>query len=197
MSEKDKINKNNKDIGKTIATKVPINVYEELVSLVDIGAFLSISDFLREAIRDYLKVYKVSRMRDIDYNEAKKEILSYFIKYQNCYLDELALNLDLDFELVNFILMDLVSEGKIVRLITDEEIFEKLFNGEVDYSKLVDEGKLIKFKGKRLIVESKSRDNDYISLNYNFNDRLISKSKGMIVGDASVIVSDFYSYVGN
>ena len=39
------ISKNNKEIGKTIATKVPINIHNQLISLIENGDYLSISDF--------------------------------------------------------------------------------------------------------------------------------------------------------
>ncbi|MBA7541408.1 hypothetical protein ES705_33721 [subsurface metagenome] len=35
------------------------------------------SDFVREAVRDKLKATKVVKTRDIDYEEAKKEVLDY------------------------------------------------------------------------------------------------------------------------
>ena len=88
---------NNKGIGKTIATKVPINVHDELLDLVECGAYLSISDFLREAIREHLKSYKVASMRDIDYEEAKREVISYFRKFIICFFDDIAINLDFEF----------------------------------------------------------------------------------------------------
>ena len=97
MSE---ISKNNKEIGKTIATKVPINIHNQLMNLIENGDYLSISDFLREAIREQLKTYKVANFREINYFDAKKEVLSYFIKYNDCFLDEIAIDLELDFELV-------------------------------------------------------------------------------------------------
>ena len=78
MSE---ISKNNKEIGKTIATKVPINIHNQLINLIENGDYLSISDFLREAIREQLKTYKVANFREINYFDAKKEVLSYFIRY--------------------------------------------------------------------------------------------------------------------
>ena len=105
------INKNNKEIGKTIATKVPINIHNQLINLIEKGDYLSISDFLREAIREQLKNYKVANFRQVNYFEAKKEILSYFIKYNDCFLDEIAIDLELDFELVFNIINDLVLEG--------------------------------------------------------------------------------------
>ena len=63
---------------------------EELIGLVNSGAYLSISDFLREAIRNELALYKINDIRDIKYMDAKKEVLSYFMKYHDCYLDEIA-----------------------------------------------------------------------------------------------------------
>ena len=39
MSE---ISKNNKEIGKTIATKVPINIHNQLMNLIENGDYLSI-----------------------------------------------------------------------------------------------------------------------------------------------------------
>ena len=104
MSE---ISKNNKEIGKTIATKIPINIHNQLINLIENGDYLSISDFLREAIREQLKTYKVANFRQINYSDAKKEVLSYFIKYDDCFLDEIAIDLELDFELVYILFQDL------------------------------------------------------------------------------------------
>ena len=114
------INKNNKEIGKTIATKVPINIHNQLINLIENGDYLSISDFLREAIREQLKTYKVANFREINYFDAKKEVISYFIKYKECFLDEIAIDLELDFELVINILNDLIIEGRIVKISNDE-----------------------------------------------------------------------------
>ena len=119
MSE---ISKNNKEIGKTIATKVPINIHNQLINLIENGDYLSISDFLREAIREQLKTYKVANFREINYFDAKKEVLSYFIRYNDCFLDEIAIDLELDFELVYNILNDLIQEGRIVKISNEETI---------------------------------------------------------------------------
>ena len=124
------ISKNNKEIGKTIATKVPINIHNQLINLIENGDYLSISDFLREAIREQLKTYKVANFREVNYFDAKKEVISYFIKYNDCFLDEIAIDLELDFELVFNILNDLVLEGRIVK-ITNDELFEKRGQGVI------------------------------------------------------------------
>ena len=188
------INKNNREIGKTIATKVPINIHNQLVNLIENGDYLSISDFLREAIREQLKTYKVANFREINYFDAKKEVISYFIKYNDCFLDEIAIDLELDFELVFNILNDLVLEGRVVK-ISNDELFEKrgLNNMEVDNSN--QSGNILKFEGKRLIVESRSEDYEFISIRHNSNYKAILKNNGVVVDNASVILSEAYSFV--
>lgn len=188
------INKNNREIGKTIATKVPINIHNQLVNLIENGDYLSISDFLREAIREQLKTYKVANFREINYFDAKKEVISYFIKYNDCFLDEIAIDLELDFELVFNILNDLVLEGRVVK-ISNDELFEKrgLNNMEVDNSN--QSGNILKFEGKRLIVESRSKDYEFISIRHNSNYKAILKNNGVVVDNASVILSEAYSFV--
>ena len=188
------ISKNNKEIGKTIATKVPINIHNQLINLIENGDYLSISDFLREAIREQLKTYKVSNFREVNYFDAKKEVISYFIKYNDCFLDEIAIDLELDFELVFNILNDLVLEGRIVK-ITNDELFEKrgLNNQESDNSS--PSKNILKFEGKRLIIESRSKDYEFISIRHNTDFKTILKNNGAVVNNASVILSEAYSFL--
>ena len=188
------INKNNKEIGKTIATKVPINIHNQLINLIENGDYLSISDFLREAIREQLKTYKVANFREIDYFDAKKEIISYFIRFNDCFLDEIAIDLELDFELVFNILNDLVMEGRIVK-ISNEELYERrgLSNQDGDSSKNGEN--ILKFEGKRLIVESRDKDYEFISIRHNADYRTVLKNNGLVVNNATVILSEAYSFV--
>ena len=188
------INRNNKEIGKTIATKVPINIHNQLVNLIENGDYLSISDFLREAIREQLKTYKVANFREINYFDAKKEVISYFIRYNDCFLDEIAIDLELDFELAYNILNDLLLEGRIVK-ISNDELFEKrgLFNQEG--ASLKNRGNILKFEGKRLIVESRDKDYEFISIRHNADYRTIQKNNGLVLNNASVILSEAYSFV--
>ena len=190
MSE---ISKNNKEIGKTIATKVPINIHNQLINLIENGDYLSISDFLREAIREQLKTYKVANFREINYFDAKKEVLSYFIRYDDCFLDEIAIDLELDFGLVLNILNDLIQEGRIVK-ISNEELLEKrgIDNPESYHSK---NNNVYKIEGKRLIVESRSKDYEFISIRHNMDYKSIFKNNGAIVENASVILSEGYSFI--
>lgn len=188
------ISKNNKDIGKTIATKVPINIHNQLISLIENGDYLSISDFLREAIREQLKTYKVANFREINYFDAKKEVISYFIKYGDCFLDEIAIDLELDFELVFNILNDLIQEGRVIR-ISDEDLFEKRESDNRDDESLDNSRNILKFKGKRLIVESRSKDYEFISIRHNVEYKSILKNNGIVVDNATVILSHAYSFV--
>ena len=191
MSE---ISKNNKEIGKTIATKVPINIHNQLMNLIENGDYLSISDFLREAIREQLKTYKVANFREINYFDAKKEVLSYFIKYDDCFLDEIAIDLELDFELVYNILNDLIQEGKIVK-ISNEELFEKRGIDYRDSNFSKDDNPIYKIDGKRLIVESRSKDYEFISIRHNMDYKSVFKNNGIVVENASVILSEAYSFI--
>ena len=191
MSE---ISKNNKEIGKTIATKVPINIHNQLINLIENGDYLSISDFLMEAIREQLKTYKVANFRQINYFDAKKEVLSYFIKYDDCFLDEIAIDLELDFELVYNILNDLIQEGRIVK-ISNEELLEKRGIGNLENYRSKDNGRVYRIEGKRLIVESRSKDYEFISIRHNMDYKSIFKNNGVVVENASVILSEAYSFI--
>ena len=191
MSE---ISKNNKEIGKTIATKVPINIHNQLIHLIENGDYLSISDFLREAIREQLKTYKVANFREVNYFDAKKEILSYFIKYDNCFLDEIAIDLELDFELVYNILNDLIQEGRIVK-ISNEELLEKRGIGNQETYRSKDNDRVYRIEGKRLIVESRSKDYEFISIRHNVDYKSVFKNNGVVVENASVILSEAYSFI--
>ena len=188
------INKNNKEIGKTIATKVPINIHNQLINLIEKGDYLSISDFLREAIREQLKNYKVANFRQVNYFEAKKEILSYFIKYNDCFLDEIAIDLELDFELVFNIINDLVLEGRIEKISNDEMIEKRGLNNQ-DSNNFTDNANILKFKGKRLIVESRSKNYEFISIRHNADYKAILKNNGVVVDNATVILSEAYSFI--
>lgn len=191
MSE---ISKNNKEIGKTIATKVPINIHNQLMNLIENGDYFSISDFLREAIREQLKTYKVANFREINYFDAKKEVVSYFIKYDDCFLDEIAIDLELDFELVLNIIKDLMEEGRIVK-ISNEELFEKRGIDNLDVYRSKDNDSVYKIEGKRFIVESRFKDYEFITIRHNADYKSVFKNNGMVLENASVILSEAYSFI--
>ena len=98
---------------KTVGTKLTPKEYEEIVKMIDMGMFLSVSDFLRDAIRDKLKATKIIKLRDINYEDAKKEILGYYRNYNEAYDYEVSENLELDYELVCQITEELEQEGRL------------------------------------------------------------------------------------
>ena len=170
------------NIGKTIATKIPLNMYEEINYLIENGAYLSISDFLRESMREHLKTVSVHKTRNITYRTAKKEILSYFKEYKDCYLDEIVFDLNIDFELASKVIDILLLEKQIK--LNDFSTFDPDINFDSKFKKLA---------GKRLIVEAKSIDNEYLRLK---ETKTVSiKNKGFILENGVVIVSNHYSYI--
>ena len=98
---------------KTVGTKLTPKEYEEIAKMIKMGMFLSVSDFLRDAIRDKLKATKIIKLRDINYDEAKKEVLGYYKNYNESYDYEVAEDLELDYGLVCQITEELEREGRL------------------------------------------------------------------------------------
>ncbi len=98
---------------KTVGTKLTPREYEEVTTLIESGLFLSVSDFIRESVRDKLKATKVIKLRDITYEEAKKEVLGYYRNYDESYDYEVSENLELDYKLVCQIIAELEQEGRL------------------------------------------------------------------------------------
>ncbi len=82
--------------------------------LIEAGAYLNESDFVRDAIRHRLSEIKVIKCRDVDYETAKKEILGYYRSQGEAYPDEAAEDLSLDFDLVMKATEELQKEGRLV-----------------------------------------------------------------------------------
>ncbi len=100
-------------VNKTIGTKVTQQEYEKINHFIEVGVYLSASDFAREAIRDKLRSIEVIKIRDVDYDTAKREVLGYYEKYERAYEDEVADDLELDLELVMKITEELQKEGRL------------------------------------------------------------------------------------
>lgn len=98
---------------KNIGIKVTPLEYKQITELVDAGVYLNISDFIRDAIRDKLESLKVIKIRDVDYETAKKEVIGYFKRYKEAYPHEVANDLELDLDLVVKITKELIDEGKM------------------------------------------------------------------------------------
>lgn len=98
---------------KAVGTKITPRENEEIENLIKAGIYLSFSDFIREAVRDKLKAIKVIKIRDLDYDKAKQEVLGYYKKYSEAYDFEVADDLELDYELVCKITDELEAEGRL------------------------------------------------------------------------------------
>lgn len=102
---------------KAVGTKLTMEEYNKVQELINAGMYISISDFLRDAVRDKLysnsNAVKVIEIRNVDYSEAKKEILDYYRRYKEAFPHEVAEALELDYELVWRITDDLKKEGRL------------------------------------------------------------------------------------
>ncbi|MFH1586537.1 MAG: hypothetical protein ABID38_01620 [Candidatus Diapherotrites archaeon] len=104
---------NTKKESKTVGTKLTHMEYEKVQNLVDAGMYLNVSDFIRDAIREKMDGIEIIKLRDIDYKTAKKEILSYFEKYNEAYTDEAANDLGIDLETAFKITGELIKEKRL------------------------------------------------------------------------------------
>jgi len=98
---------------RAVGTKVTQREIREIQGLLDAGEYISISDFVREAIRDKLRAIKVVKVRDIAYDEAKQEVLGYYRSYKEAYPHEVAEDLELDYDLVWQITDELKAEKRL------------------------------------------------------------------------------------
>jgi len=98
---------------KHLGTKVSAKEYEKIVKLVESGEYLSVSDFVRESIREKLEGLEVIEVRDVDRETAKKEILDYYKIHKEAYPTEVANALCLDLELTWNITDELMRNGTL------------------------------------------------------------------------------------
>ncbi|MCR4369437.1 MAG: ribbon-helix-helix domain-containing protein [archaeon] len=98
---------------KSVGVKLAPIEYRKIRRMVKEGAFLNVSDFIREAIREKLEGTEVIYLRDVDYETAKKEILEYYQHHKEAYYDEIANDLRLDLEMTVKIVNELVREKKV------------------------------------------------------------------------------------
>lgn len=89
---------------KAVGTELTMEEYNEIQELINAGMYISISDFLRDAVQDKLysnsNATKVIKIRNVDHSEAKKEVLDYYRRYKEAFPHEVAEDLELDYELV-------------------------------------------------------------------------------------------------
>jgi len=102
---------------KSLATKLTPVELQEIENLVSAGLYLNSSDFLRDAVRERLRAIKVIKLKDIDYETAKKEVLGYYKEYEKAFLSDVSNDLELDLELVVKITDELIKESRIKEVI--------------------------------------------------------------------------------
>lgn len=100
-------------IGKVVGAKLTRNEIDQINKLVEAGLYLNPSDFIREAVREKLASIKVIEYRDVDYEDAKKEVAGYFELKGEAYASDASTDLLFDYELVCKIMDDLKNEGKL------------------------------------------------------------------------------------
>ncbi len=81
--------------------------------LVEEGMYTSVSEFIRDAVREKLEDIEVIDLRDISYKQAKKEILDYIKSKGRAWTSEIADDLRLDLQVVINALKELSDEEKI------------------------------------------------------------------------------------
>jgi len=99
--------------GKTVGTKLAPRDYKKMEELVKKGAYLGVSDFIRDAIKEKLQSIEVIELREVGYKQAKKEVLEYYKHHGEAYPSDAADDLQLDFKLVHKIVAELRKEGKL------------------------------------------------------------------------------------
>jgi len=98
---------------RAVGAKLTPVEYSEIEKLVNAGIYLNVSDFIRSAVREKLESIRVVRVRDVDYKDAKKEVLGYLKSYHEAYPHQIAEELELDYDLVWEITEGLKKEGRL------------------------------------------------------------------------------------
>lgn len=86
---------------------------KDIQGLVDDGLYLSVSEFIRDAVREKLEAIKVLEVRDVSRGKAKEEIVEFLKTQENAYPSDIADGLRLDFDLVLSIVKELIKEGRV------------------------------------------------------------------------------------
>ena len=98
---------------RPVGTKLTPEEISRIQGLIEAGMYISVSDFVREAITDKLRDIKVIKVRDVNYDEATREVLDYYRTYNEAYPHEVADALELDYDLVWKITEELKRDRKL------------------------------------------------------------------------------------
>ncbi len=83
----------------------------EIKKLVNVGLYVSVSEFIRDSVRKNLSSLKAIQIRSVSRSEARKEILGYMKKNKEAYASDISEELGLDLDIVFSIMKELNSRG--------------------------------------------------------------------------------------
>ena len=98
---------------EAVSTRLSLKELERVETLIKEGFYINISDFVRDAVREKLTNTQVMYVRRVSLKEAKKEILGRLKKNAKAYPSDIALELNLDFDIVNESVEELIKEGVV------------------------------------------------------------------------------------
>ena len=96
-----------------VGARVAKQEYDAIRQLVDAGAYVNVSDFVREAVRDKLHNVEIITLRDVTPEEARKEVLEYIDRHDRFYPSDIAHDLRLDYRFVTQIVERLIEEKEV------------------------------------------------------------------------------------
>lgn len=95
---------------KTLSVEVSWNDFEKINELVDDGFFNDVEDFLNEAIAEKLGDMEAVTLRDIPYEQQRREIIDYAKSHDDFDAIDVSDELLLDVFEVNDIIAELIKE---------------------------------------------------------------------------------------
>ena len=104
-----------REVSPLVSTRLTVKEMEQIQDIVESGMYMSISDFVRGAIREKLGTIKVIQINDVDFKTAKEEILNYLKEKsgEEVYPSDMAEDLGLDLSLVFEVVEKLKEEGRL------------------------------------------------------------------------------------
>ncbi len=96
-----------------VSARISPKEAELIEDLVEEGLYMNTADFVRMAVREKLESIKIVDIRNINKDNAKKEIIEFLKDNGNCYPSDVADALRLDFDIVIEIIKELMKEGRI------------------------------------------------------------------------------------
>lgn len=93
---------------------LPEKLYSEVKQAIELtGAYASVSEFVRETVRDRLEELKIVTLRELPKGKVREEILNYLKNKGVAYPSDIADELRIDYHLVIKVLRELWEEEKI------------------------------------------------------------------------------------